>query len=110
GAAAGLAVLACGARSGLDGSPHRIDAAVFDFDGGTDAGDDSPFEIDVFFEPDSGPDAYFPVDVIAPVDVHVALDSALACPEGGLPNAYLFDVTGALYTFDPATLTTTLLG
>jgi DNA-binding beta-propeller fold protein YncE len=42
--------------------------------------------------------------------VHVAPDSGLACPDGGLPNAYLFDNGGALYTFDPATLATSLLG
>jgi len=108
--AAGLAVLACGARSGLD-SPRHFDAAAFD----TDAGDDGFVEVDAFsgfdaFEFDAGKDAFFPVDAIAPVDVHVALDSALACPEGGLPNAYLFDDSSNLYTFDPATGETRLLG
>jgi hypothetical protein len=105
---AGLFVLACGARSGLDPIRH-FDSGEVGFDAGTDAGDDTSFGFDVF-DFDAGVDAYFPVDVIAPVDVHVALDSALACPEGGLPTAYLFDNTGALFTFDPATLATTPLG
>jgi hypothetical protein len=49
-------------------------------------------------------------DVIAPFDASVGPDSALSCPDGGLPTAYLFDVAGALYTFSPATLETVLLG
>jgi hypothetical protein len=113
GTAAGLFVLACGARTGLDAP---LDAAVFNFDAGEDAeaGFDATFDVDfdASFDTgfDAGVDSFFPVDVIAPIDVHVGADSGLACPDGGLPNAYLLRDDGALYTFDPATLATRLLG
>lgn len=38
-------------------------------------------------------------------------DSIVAvCPDGGSPIAYVLDESAAFYTFDPATLTTTLVG
>jgi hypothetical protein len=97
----------CGARTPLDVSAApsgERDAAGAD--GGSDAGD---------VEDDAGPaDAEPQSDVtVAPIaafDASVPADSALACPDGGLPTAYLLDQNGALYTFSPATLEATRLG
>jgi hypothetical protein len=49
-------------------------------------------------------------DATGPIDSSIGPDSALSCPDGGLPTAYLLDEAGALYTFSPATLETVLLG
>ena len=48
-------------------------------------------------------------DVPSSWDAQFSQESRLVC-DGGLPTAYLLDKTGALYTFDPATLRTTMLG
>jgi len=114
-----IALLSCGSRTGLD-LPLRHDARALPAEAApdtavpVDAGRDAPFDADaaVLLEADAAVDAEAaPLpDAIAPVDGHVGPDSSLACPGNGVPNAYVFDDTGALYTFDPAALAVHAIG
>jgi hypothetical protein len=100
---------ACGARTPLFVVAEAADASPGPpRDAGHDARDSSPIDamdasdalvlIDV---PTPPPDTPAPPDV-------VTLDATAGC-DGGV-TAYLLDESANLYTFDPASLTTTLLG
>jgi hypothetical protein len=112
--AIGVALGACGVRTGLDAPLKVVGAGAFVLDAGADGDPEASFDatVDAGFDAtfDAGFDALFPVDSIAPIDVHVASDSGLVCPDGRVPNAYLLRRDGALFTFDPATLATQILG
>jgi hypothetical protein len=99
-----LAAFACGARTNLPFELSSTDAAVDSKspDGSTPLPDGAP-------PPDSAPpfDVRPPIDVLPPVDVVVPPDAPF-CPTG--LTAYLFSGSNQLYTFDPTTLATHLLG
>jgi hypothetical protein len=98
--------MACGARTPIDLSPGPPDDAGADTRraGGVDASRGAPDTAP------RGADALGPPDAFAAFDARLGRDSGLVCPDGGLPAAYLLDVTGAIYTFSPATLEAVLLG
>lgn len=93
-AVAGLLLAACGARSGLDLPVARADASrvVSDARSPADAFDSRAR--------DAGQETGPPM----------VLEAGVTCADGGFPVAYVLDLNGLLYTFDPATLSTTLVG
>jgi hypothetical protein len=104
------ALLACGGRTGIDPpgrASERADAHVSGDDGGGDAGEEASFDA---FD-DAGDDADDAADAEpdAPFDAPPS-DAGVACPDGGVPTAYLLGESGGIFTFDPATLTTHKLG
>jgi hypothetical protein len=91
---AGVAIAAgCGSRTGLDDVPTLLDADA------VDAGLSTLREV-------GAADITLPPPKKTPPP---AAEAGLGC-EAGAPVAYLFDQNGAIHTFDPTTLETTLLG
>ena len=91
--------MACGSRTGIDGlvpgePPQRVSHSLRDAGLELDAGSagDAPERLD------STPDN--------PV-VH---DAGITCPDGAPPVAYLFDMGGALWRFEPDTLAVLRIG
>jgi hypothetical protein len=100
GALSAFAVLdACGSRTGLEAPPPPPDASD-----GPDAQPDSREASDVLDAPDRL-DARDARDTApdAPVDATASCDA-------GMLTAYLWSMSGTLYTFDPASLATQSLG
>ncbi len=104
---------ACGSRTALDGlqSPARRKMA------GLARISDAHGVDDTFVR--GAPDVTPPRDVEAerlvdaPHDTDAPTpppDSGVACTDGGFPVAYVLDQDGAFYTFDPASLATSLIG
>jgi hypothetical protein len=111
-----LVPVACGARTDLvdDELPVAPDGGVDvrALDANKEAAFDALPPIDTSPTMDAAPpiDVSPPIDVLPPVDVATPTDGS-ACPVSGLTAYIVSDSTPAeLYTLDPPTLTTTLLG
>jgi hypothetical protein len=100
-----LAVPSCGARTGIDVPP--VDAGASDRVAPADhvVPDDRVATDDRVDAPRDASHA----DVLPIIDASPRADAAV-CPDGGPTVAYLVSQSAQLYTFDPATLSTGLVG